>query len=141
MKRLLKFVGTSGLLCLLFAIPATAQITVGLTFTTPFPFYAGNTKLPAGSYKVTPSQYATDILLIDSSNGSHSAYIEYVQTQAGAEHKATEVAFKKYGTTDFLDTIWLQGQQFGMLIAPTRVEKKIAESGSPQAHSVPAKGQ
>src|SRR5271170_1776046 len=115
MKKLLKLVGMSGLLCLLFAIPASAQITIGLTFTTTFPFYAGNSKLPAGTYKITPSQYATDILLIDSPTGSHSAYIEYVQSQADAGHKTTEVAFKKYGTTDFLDTIWVQGQQFGML--------------------------
>ncbi len=141
MKKMLKLVGTSSLLCLLFAIPATAQITVGLTFTTTFPFYAGNTKLPAGTYKITPSQYSTDILQIDSSVGNHSAFIEYTPSQTGASHKATDVSFKKYGTTDFLDTIWVQGQQFGMVVEPTKVEKKLAEGGAPQGHSVPAKGQ
>jgi hypothetical protein len=50
MKNLLKAFGASGLLCLLFAIPATAQIVNGLSFTTTFPFYAGNTKMPPGTY-------------------------------------------------------------------------------------------
>jgi len=141
MKNLLKLAGASGLLCLLFVMPASAQITNALSFTTTFAFYAGNTKMPAGSYRVTPSTFGSSILEIQSSTGSHSAFIEYVPTQADTGHKATDVAFKKYGTTDFLDRLWVGGQQFGMQIEPSKVEQKLAEGGQPQTHSVPAKGQ
>jgi hypothetical protein len=141
MKKLLKFAGASGLLCLLFAIPAVAQITSAVNFTTTFPFYVGNAKLPAGSYKITTSIYDPNTLQIESSSGSHSAFIEFVPTQADSSHKTTAVSFKKYGTTDFLDTIWIQGQKFGMQIEATKVEQKLAAGGAPQAHDVTAKGQ
>jgi hypothetical protein len=141
MKKLLKLAGASGLLCLLFTIPATAQITNSVNFTTAFPFYAGNTKLPAGSYSISPSSYGTTILLIENSAKTHSAFIEYTPTQAETGHTATDVTFKKYGTTEFLNRIWVGGQQFGMMIEPTKVEQKLAEAGTPNAHSVPAKGQ
>jgi hypothetical protein len=141
MKRLMTLFGASGLLCLLFTISATGQITNAVNFTTTFPFYAGNTKLPAGSYKITPSSYDNTVLLIENSNGSHSAFIDYTPTQAETGHATTDVAFKKYGTTEFLDRIWVGGQKFGMQIDPTKVEQKLAEGGAPNAHSVPAKGQ
>jgi hypothetical protein len=141
LRNLLKLAGASGLLCLLFVMPASAQITTALSFTTTFPFYAGNTKMPAGTYRVSPSNFGSTILEIQSSTGSHSAFIEYVPTQADNSHKASDVAFKKYGTTEFLDRLWVGGQQFGMQIEPTKVEQKLAAGGQPQTHSVPAKGQ
>ncbi len=141
MKKQLMLFGAGGLLCLLFTISATAQITNSVNFTTAFPFYAGNTKMPAGSYRITPSSYSNTVLLIESSTGSHSAFIEYTPTQAETGHAATDVTFKKYGTTEFLDRIWVGGQKFGMQIDPTKVEQKLAEGGTPNAHSVPAKGQ
>jgi hypothetical protein len=140
MKNLLKVAGASGLLFLLFAIPGTAQITNAVNFTTTFPFYAGNTKMPAGSYKITPSNMNDTTLLIENSTGSHSAFIEYVPTQSESGHKATDVSFKKYGTTEFLDRIWVGGQQFGMQIEPTKVEQKLAASAQAQAHSVSGNG-
>ena len=140
MKNLLKVAGASGLLFLLFAIPGTAQIMNAVNFTTTFPFYAGNTKMPAGSYRITPSNISDNVLQIESSTGSHSAFIEYVPTQAESGHKATDVSFKKYGTTDFLDRIWVGGQTYGMQIEPTKVEQKLAASSQPQAHSVSGKG-
>ncbi len=72
MTKLLKLAGASALMYLAFAIPAPAQINNSVNFTTPFTFYAGNTKLPAGSYKVTPSGFDNTVLTIESTNGSHS---------------------------------------------------------------------
>jgi hypothetical protein len=141
MKKLLKLASASGLMCLLFAIPAVAQITSALNFETTFSFYVGNAKLPAGSYKVTASSYDPSILQIENRAGTHSALIEFVQSQADATHKTTAVSFKRYGTTDFLTSIWIQGQQFGMQIEPTKAEQKLAAGGAPQAHDVAAKGQ
>jgi hypothetical protein len=44
-----------GLLSLLSVLPLAAQIDNGVNFTTSFPFYAGNARMPAGSYKITQS--------------------------------------------------------------------------------------
>jgi len=139
MKSLLKVVGASGLLCLLFAMPAGAQIVNGLDFSTKFPFYAGNTKLPAGSYKITASGQGETILLIEDASGSHSAFIEFTPTQADAGHKTSDVTFHKYGTVEYLNQIWVGGQTYGMQLDPTKVEQKLAAATPPQTHSVSAK--
>jgi hypothetical protein len=141
MTKLLKLAGTSVLLYLAFAIPASAQINNSVNFTTTFPFYAGNTKLPAGSYKISPASFDSSVLTIESATGGHSAFIEYTPTQAEAGHKTTDVGFKKFGTTDFLDTIWVGGQQFGMQLQTSKYEQSLAKAGAPATHSVSAKGQ
>jgi hypothetical protein len=71
-------------------MPATAQIVNGLSFTTTFPFYAGNTKLPPGTYKVTPTNFGTSTLQIENSTGSHSAFFDFIPTQAENGHKLAE---------------------------------------------------
>lgn len=139
MRNLLKLAGASLLLCLAFVIPSAAQIDNTVNFTAPFSFYAGNTKLPAGSYKVSTSGFSSTVLEIDSVTGGHSAFIEYTPTQTEAAHKATNVGFKKYGTTEVLSTIWVAGQTFGMQIEVTKFEQSLAKSGPPTAHTVPAK--
>jgi hypothetical protein len=136
MKNLLKLAGASLFMCLWFAISAPAQIVNGLKFTTSFGFYAGNTKFPAGTYTVSASNYGDTILMIESATGTHAGYIEYIQTDTEAGHASSDVTFKKYGTVDFLDRVWVAGQQFGMQLEQTKVEKKLAEGGAPQTHSV-----
>ena len=138
MKNLLKLVGASVLMCLCFAIPGSAQILNGLTFTTTFPFYAGNTKLPAGSYTVRAVDFGSDTLEIEDSTGKHSAFIDIVQTQTEPAHKSGDVTFNKYGGIDFLNRLWVGGQQYGMQVEPSKYEKKLAASGAPQTHSVPS---
>jgi hypothetical protein len=138
MKNLLKLVGASVLMCLCFAIPGSAQIMNALSFTTSFPFYAGNTKMPAGSFTVRPAAFGSSTLLIEDSTGKHSAFIDVVQTET-ASHPSGDVTFNKYGGVDFLCRLWVGGQQFGMQVEQTKYEKKLAESGAPQSHSVPAK--
>ena len=56
MKPELKSAMLAGALLLTFAMFARAQITNEITFETAFPFYAGNAKMPAGSYRVTPGR-------------------------------------------------------------------------------------
>jgi hypothetical protein len=141
MKKLLNLVGVGALLLLAFAIPAPAQISNAVDLTTAFPFYAGNAKLPAGSYRITPSGFSGNLLLIESTTGGHSAFIEYTPTQAEAAHKNSDVGFKKYGTAEVLSTIWVAGQKFGMQIEVSKFEANLASKGTPTAHTVTAKGQ
>jgi hypothetical protein len=139
MKNLLKVVGASGLLCLVFAMSASAQIVDALTFTTTFAFYAGNTKMPAGSYKITASNLDEAMLLIEDARGAHSAFLDFTPTQAASAHASSDVTFKKYGNVDFLTSCWVRAQKFGMQMEPSKYQKKLAASGQPQEHSVPAK--
>jgi hypothetical protein len=37
-----------------------------------------------------------------------------------------KVNFHKYGNTDFLNRIWVEGQRYGMKVDPTKVELKAA---------------
>jgi hypothetical protein len=53
MKNLGKLAVMTGLTFLSFGMPAVAQIANGVDFTTSFPFYAGNTKMPAGAYTIS----------------------------------------------------------------------------------------
>jgi hypothetical protein len=140
MKKRGRWIVLTGMISLLFALTALGQITTSLNFETTFPFYAGNAKLPAGTYRVTPATESTGLLLLESTDGHHSVFIEYVPSNSEKAHGQTDVIFNKYGKNDFLDMLWIQGQSYGMQIAPTKFEQAAAKTGSPVRHSVPAKG-
>ena len=55
MNRIGKLAIKMGLLSLISVMPLTAQIDEGVDFSTSSPFYAGDTKLPAGDYKSQPT--------------------------------------------------------------------------------------
>jgi hypothetical protein len=140
MKALCKLAVMSGLIFLSFAVPVTAQIINGVDFTTSFPFYAGNAKMPAGAYTITqPQGDDNTVLLIESKSGSHSAFLDNIPTQAANPHPQSDVTFKKYGTTDYLSQVWVAGQNYGMELVPTKVEQKAASSTSAVQHSVSGK--
>jgi hypothetical protein len=137
MKTSCKLAVMSGLMFQSFAAPATAQIINGVDFTTSFPFYAGNTKSPAGAYTITqPQGEDNTVLLIESKTGSHSAFLDNIPTQAANPHPQSDVTFNKYGTTDYLSQVWVAGQNYGMQCLPSKVEKKAASSTPAVPHSV-----
>jgi len=138
MNTLSKLVVRMGLISLLAVMPLAAQIDNGVDFTTTFPFYAGNTRMPAGSYKITQADFDTSVLLIESKDGAYSAFIEFIPTQAEQPHPQGDVTFYKYGDTDFLNRIWVTGQRYGMKVDPTKVETKAAASTSVVEHSLVA---
>ncbi len=124
--------------CLVSAIPASAQIVNGLDFTTSFPFYVGNALMPAGSYKVTQSDMDDTILRIQSQDGSHSAFIDSIPTSSVKDHRNSDVTFHRYGNTEFLNRLWVGGQQCGEQVEPTKAESKLAASTSTVEHSLAA---
>jgi hypothetical protein len=64
MKNVNKLVVGMGLLSLLSVMPLAAQIDNGVDFTTSFPFYSGNAKMPAGTYKITQSDVDMDTSIL-----------------------------------------------------------------------------
>ena len=122
MKNVGRLVVRLGLLSLLSVMPLAAQIDNGVDFTTTFPFYAGNAKMPAGSYKITQSDIDASILRIQSDNGLHSAFVDIIPTQSAQPHSHSDVTFNKYGDVEYLNRIWVEGQEYGMKVDPTKAE-------------------
>jgi len=60
MNTLKKVIVGMGLVSVLCAIPAMAQIANSVTFDAPSAFYAGNAKMPAGSYRLTQPGKVSD---------------------------------------------------------------------------------
>jgi hypothetical protein len=119
---------------------AHAQIVNGVDFTTSFPFYAGNAKMPAGSYKITQSDMDIDasILQIQSKDGVHSALVEFIPTHSAQPHPHSDVTFHKYGDTEYLNRVWVEGQEYGMKVDPTKAETKAAANANVVEHSLSA---
>jgi hypothetical protein len=138
MKNVSKLVVTMGLLSLLSMMPLAAQIINGVDFTTSFPFYAGNAKMPAGSYKITPSDVDANVLQIQSNDGMHSAFVDIIPMQSMQPHSHSDVTFHKYGDTEYLNQIWVEGQQYGMQVDPTKAELKAAANTNVVEHSLSA---
>jgi hypothetical protein len=139
MNTVKKLIVLMGLLSVLYAIPAMAQITTRVTFDAPSAFYAGNAKMPAGSYSVTQPNDAESLLLIEDESGSHSAFVEYVVTSSETPHTQSDVTFNKYGKTEFLSLVWVEGQNSGMQVLPSKAEQNAAKAAAAEKHSLSAK--
>jgi hypothetical protein len=138
MNNVSKLVVRMGLLSLLSVMPLAAQIVNGVDFTTSFPFYAGNAKMPAGSYKITQSEVGESTLQIQSSDGAHTALVDFIPTQSAQPHPHSDVTFHKYGNTEYLNRIWVEGQEYGMKVDPTKAETKAAANANVVEHSLSA---
>jgi hypothetical protein len=136
MKHRLKVAVAAVALTLGSALPALAQIDDGLGFTTSFPFYAGNAKMPAGSYKVTPVDNDANELRIQSADGKYSAFVGFIPTHAEDPHAHSDVAFHKYNDVEYLNRIWVVGQRYGMKLEPTKAEQQVASTTAVAEHTV-----
>jgi hypothetical protein len=138
MKPFQKLTVLIGMLFLLSAIPAVAQIDNGVTFQASFAFYAGNAKLPPGSYTVRQPVDTAELLLIESADGSHSVFVDYVPDDSNNPPSKTEVTFNKYANAEFLSRISVQGQN-SMQIVASKAEQNAAKAAAAVKHSLSAK--
>jgi hypothetical protein len=129
----------TGLLSLLSVMPLAAQMDNGVDFTASFPFYAGDVKLPAGNYKVVRSDDNADILQIENKDDLHSVLVGFTPTESAVPHRESAVTFEKYGDTDYLDRVWIEGEEYGISVDPGRVE--TAAEGNATQHATAAGGQ
>jgi hypothetical protein len=138
MKVFRKLTVFMSMICVLSVIPAMAQVDNRLTFQAPFTFYAGNAKLPAGSYTVAQPDDNGDLLLIKSADGSHSVFVEYVADASDTAPSRTEITFNKYANTEFLSRISVQGQN-SMQVLASKVEQNAAKGVAAEKQSLSAK--
>jgi hypothetical protein len=124
-----------GLLSLLSVMPLAAQIDNGVDFTASFPFYAGDVKLPAGNYKVARLDENVDVLQIENRDNLHSVFVDFTPTESALPHRQTAVTFDKFGDTGYLDRVWIEGEEYGIKVDPSRVET-AAEANATQHATV-----
>jgi hypothetical protein len=133
-----KLIFSTAVLSILVALSTHAQISNVLIFKTSFPFYAGNAKMPAGEYRVSQPDTNT-VLLIESESGSHSAFVDFSPTTSEQPHPQSDVTFNKYGGVYFLNLLWVQEQNYGMQVLPTKHEESVARTATVQKHTVQIK--
>jgi hypothetical protein len=139
MNILKKLIVSMGLLSTLCAIPAIAQIANSVTFDAPSAFYAGNAKMPAGSYRLTQPDPDNNLLLLETADGSHSVFVEYEIGSSETRHTQTDITFNKYGNLDFLSAIWIEGRKSEMQIQPSKFEQNTAKTAAAEKHSLSAR--
>jgi hypothetical protein len=133
MHKFGKLVTMMGMLSLLSVMPLAAQIENRVVFTAPFPFYAGNVKLPAGSYIITEPNANAQVVLIRNSAGTTAEFINFVPTNSFNPQKETDVTFHKYGGTGYLRTLSIEGETEGLEFRRTKAEAK-AETMAENTH-------
>ena len=128
MHKFGKIVAAMGMLSLLSVMPLAAQVANSLVssivFTAPFPFYAGNVKLPAGSYRITEPNANAKIVLIRNIAGTKGEFINFIPTTSLDPQKENDVTFQKYGDTGYLQTLSLEGETDGIEFPRTKAEAK-----------------
>src|ERR1700757_1996857 len=104
-----KIAVTLGMLSLPSVMPLAAQVDHSVVFTAPFPFYAGNVKLPAGSYSITePDQNASTVLIRNIAD-TKGEFITFIPTTSLDRQKNSDVTFHKYGDTGYLQALSIEG--------------------------------
>jgi hypothetical protein len=129
MRNYGKLLFTAGLLSLCSVLPVTAQVGNGVEFTTPFPFYVGQAKMPAGSYTLTqPENFDSHIIIVRNSDGRIAASTQVMGTRSLQPERHTMVVFERYGETLYLDKVLLSGDTSGAMVLPTKAEKTAEEN-------------
>ena len=128
MHKFGKIAMTVGALSVLSVMPLAAQVAYSgaskIVFTAPFPFYAGNVKLPAGSYTITEPNENTWTVLIRNIAGTKGEFINFTPTSSVDPQKETEVTFQKNGDTGYLQTLSVEGEPIGIDFPRTKAEAK-----------------
>ena len=96
----------------------------------PFDFIVGKTTLPAGKYEiVNPGEFNPSILEIRSLDGRTSILCTTASVQAPRTATKSELVFNKYGDSYFLHQIWVEGEQIGDEIEPSKTEQEMEKAG------------
>lgn len=104
------------------AVSTNAQNRLTVTADIPFEFMVGDTKLPAGSYRVRATSDAGDVLLISNDDGKGSVFRLAREIRDG-NHKGVSLMFRRYGDQNFLSVVWTG--QTGQAINKSRRQKSI----------------
>ncbi|MGC1298742.1 MAG: hypothetical protein WA869_27265 [Alloacidobacterium sp.] len=136
MKKITLLTLAAIVMTLLSCLPAMAQVQV--TFTMSSSFYAGNAKLPAGTYSLNSMGDEQGVLVLQNSAGTHSVTLESRQSSKQSSSGKSEVLFNRYGTTEYLEGV-ATSDGTSVAFLPTKAETIAAKTAKAQPHSVPTK--
>ena len=110
---------------------ANAQIVGDLEANIPFQFHVGNTKLPAGEYRIhVLDDSDLTIMEISSKDGSASALFQVQGVEANNTPTKSELIFNKYGNHYFLAQLFDQGEPSGSQVPESRYEKRVSQQAT-----------
>jgi len=135
MKKISVFTFAAGVITLMACLPAMAQIKV--TFAMTSSFYAGNAKLPAGTYTLRQMQDDPDAFNLQNSTGSHTVLLEGRPSSKTTSGNPV-ILFNKYGTDDYLEGVETSTGN-SIDINPGVAERIAAKKATAQPHTVPTK--
>jgi len=147
MKKLRTILVLTGLVVLVAMVSGVAQNSwngdqLNVSFKAPMAFYAGDTKMPAGSYHITQS-VGPGTLVLKADKGKHEVILPYDANPSPAPVNKIEVTFNKYGNDDYLNSVAFgsisstQGSWI-VQIRPSAGEQAAAKSAAAAPHKVPA---
>src|SRR5712671_2533125 len=123
----------------IFAGKAHAQIIGDLDVDIPFQFHAGNTKLPAGKYRIHMLDDSDlTVMEITSADGSTSALFQVQESDANSAPAKSELIFNKYGNRYFLAKLFDEGNPSGSKVVESRYEKQMSKAAEEAQEHVPA---
>ena len=126
------FVVVAGL-TLLSGFPALAQN--GFSFKMSSSFYAGNAKMPAGTYTLKPIQVDEGVFQLQNSSRSHAVILETRQSSK-ATTEGVKVLFNRYDKTDYLEGVETSTRN-SIDILQSAAERIAAKTATAQPHTVP----
>jgi hypothetical protein len=128
-------VGLAGMMTLMGGTSLLAQ-RPAFNFTMTSSFYAGNAKLPAGTYVIRQVEDEPEAYTVQNKAGTHSVVVETRQSSKASKGKP-EILFNRYGTTDYLEGVETSDGT-SIDVIPTVAEKMAAKKATAQPHTVPA---
>ena len=126
MTRTSKILSLLAIICALSTGLLHAQSPEGVRFTTSFPFYVADQKMPAGTYTAKAPNINSQVLLIRNTDWSHSAFVQFDRTQSTEPAPQGEVTFHHYADADYLSTFTVTGEKIGMQLPEGGNEKRAA---------------
>jgi hypothetical protein len=133
MKKMGVLVGLTAMMVLSGGLRASAQTS--FSFHMSSSFYAGNAKMPAGTYTLRQSDEDSNTFSLQNGAGTHSVILEVRQSSKTSKGKP-EVLFNRYGTTDYLEGVETSTGS-SIDIMGGAAEKLAAKKATAQPHTVP----
>lgn len=145
MKNFWTILVLGGLVTLVSVMPAAAQNTfngdqLNVSFKAPMEFYAGDTKMPAGSYHITQS-VGPGTLLVKADKGKHEVILPFDAIESPKPIQNIDVSFNKYGSNEYLNSVAFgsisntQGSWI-LKIRPSAGEQSAAKAAAAATHKV-----
>jgi len=132
MKKIIVFALTASFAAILSCLPIMAQSQV--TFNMSTSFYAGNAKMPPGTYTLRPSS-DEGVQILQNKAGTHTVLLDSRASSKTSSSGKPELLFNKYGNTDYLEGVTASNGN-SVDFAPTTAEKIAAKKDTAKPHTV-----